>query len=178
MPNPWNAFRAKHKGKGYTSAELSAMYQKEKDAAGAPVAEPAAKAQKKQKKQKGQKGQQQEPELPVVDEYQAPKLPWGQVGVRTKAWKERKPHTQAERKAMMQACGANCYLVPDELKYPVCAKNDPGCAPDCDGIRAQRNITHLIVNRHTVSHAAKMRALAARDKANKLGVAHCGWAKK
>lgn len=26
MPNPWNEFRAEHKGKGYTSAELSAMY--------------------------------------------------------------------------------------------------------------------------------------------------------
>lgn len=34
MPNAWNEFRAKHKGKGYTAAELSAMYKAQKPAAG------------------------------------------------------------------------------------------------------------------------------------------------
>lgn len=171
-PNPWNVFRAEHAGKSYTLAKLSAMYQAEKLARDSASKAPS----QRQKEQKGQKGQ--EPGLPAVDEYQAPKLPRGAVGVKTKEWTVRKPHTQAERRALMQACGEDCFLIPDDLKYPVCAREDLSCAPDCDGIRAQRNITHLIVNRHTVSRGAKMRALRARTKANELGAAHCGWVKK
>lgn len=109
--------------------------------------------------------------------YQAPKVPRGQVGVRTENWKQRKPNTKKEREATLKRCGAQCFLVPEELKYPVCPKVSPpySCNFDCDGIRAQRNITYLINNRHTVSEEAKARALFARGEANKLGVAHCGW---
>lgn len=103
----------------------------------------------------------------------APKLPRGEVGRRTRAWLGRKPTSKAERVAAMSQCGAKCFLVPKEHKYPVCSMGS--CDYDCDALRAQRNMTHLIYNRHTVSEEAKQKALRARNKANELGIAHCEW---
>jgi hypothetical protein len=114
--------------------------------------------------------------LPSVDKYQAPKLPLGHVGIDTKQWEARKPISKKDRQALLDACGDQCYLIPEKQAYPVCAK-DNSCKIDCSGVRAARNITHLIVNRHTVSEEAKRRALTARVKANELGEKHCGWKK-
>tara|TARA_Y100000389_G_scaffold64649_2_gene60720 strand:+ start:3093 stop:3500 length:408 start_codon:yes stop_codon:yes gene_type:complete len=49
-------------------------------------------------------------------------------------WKFAKPHTPAERKEMLDKYGKRCYLLPEEMKYPVCDKNDGEY--DCRGIRS------------------------------------------
>lgn len=113
--------------------------------------------------------------VPSYMNAKAPALPRGQVGVRTKKWGDKKPKTAAQRRSLRTRCGDKCYLAPEDLKYPVCA-TDGDCNYDCDGIRAARNVTYLINNRSDVSDEAKSRALRARDKAQRLGVEHCGWA--
>jgi len=119
------------------------------------------------------------PEAPVVavaayKDAKAPKLPRGQVGKNTQKWEQRKPTTKAQREQLAERCGPSCYLIPELQKYPVCAKGS--CDYDCDGIRAARNITYLIVNKKNTSEEARSRALRARDHAQRLGVEHCGWA--
>lgn len=103
----------------------------------------------------------------------APLLPRGHVGINTKAWGTRKPNTKEERQQLLDKCGEKCFLVPEGLKYPVCPKGS--CEYDCDGIRAARNITYLVHNKTSNSDEARERALVARDKAQRLGVEHCGW---
>lgn len=103
----------------------------------------------------------------------APKLPRGQVGINTEAWKTRKPTTKTQRKQMSEKCGAKCYLVPELEKYPVCAKGS--CDYDCDGIRSAKNLTYLIVNSKRNGAEAKDRAMRARKAAEDLGLKHCGW---
>ena len=51
----------------------------------------------------------------------------------TKGWKYVKPETKDERKHMMNKYGERCFLVPKELKYPICDKNDG--IYDCRGLR-------------------------------------------
>lgn len=104
----------------------------------------------------------------------APKLPRGEVGVRTEAWKDRKPKSKGDRRDLLQRCGDKCFLIPDELKYPICSSKGD-CSYDCDGLRAGRNLTYLINNRKTVGEEAKDRAIHARILADKLGKQHCGW---
>lgn len=110
---------------------------------------------------------------PAPKEAKAPKLPRGQVCVNTKAWEERKPKSKTQRKQLTEKCGAKCYLIPELEKYPVCAKDS--CAYDCDGIRAARNLTYLVVNRKSTGKEAKTRAMRARNSAQLLGVQYCGW---
>lgn len=173
--NPWNEFRTRHAGKGYSMKELSAMYKSERTKSASATASASTTGVAVVRMQKKQKGQALE--LPEVDVYIAPKLPRGQVGINTNAWNAVKPITKDERQVLLDVCGPGCFLIPEDMKYPVCAK-DNTCKHDCSGIRAARNLTHLIVNRRTVSHEAKLRALNARSKANELGAAHCGWVKK
>ena len=37
-------------------------------------------------------------------------------------WRDMKPHTPRERKNMLKKYGSRCYLLPKELKYPICNK--------------------------------------------------------
>ena len=37
-------------------------------------------------------------------------------------WRDMKPHTRRERKHMLRKYGSRCFLLPKELKYPVCNK--------------------------------------------------------
>jgi len=103
----------------------------------------------------------------------AHKLPRGQVGINTKAWELRKPQTKDQRREMSEKCGDKCYLIPELEKYPVCSKGS--CDHDCDGIRAARNLTYLVVNKKSTGEEAKRRAMRARAAAEKLGTEVCGW---
>lgn len=108
--------------------------------------------------------------------YRAPKLPRGEVKVRTAAWnKRRKPASAAERNALFERCGAPCFLSPAPLKYPICAKRAPGCDVDCVGLRAARNNAAIVRNRKTISAEARRRGQVAYDRAGPIGVASCEW---
>lgn len=97
----------------------------------------------------------------------------GRVKDRTEEWKTRKPVSVAERQALKAKCGSKCFLVPEELKYPICSKNQD-CKIDCDGLRAALGLATM-VSRRNVSREAHERASAAGERAKEIGREHCGW---
>jgi len=116
----------------------------------------------------------------AIAKVKAPKLPSGDVGMRTKQWEaHRKPKTREQRQLVMQRCGEKCFLAED-YKYPVCSygDGDPDCSYDCDGLRAERNQAAIIKNRTSVSMAAIERARSAAAKAEELGIKYCGWVRE
>ena len=60
-------------------------------------------------------------------------------------WKDIKPHTQSERKRVLRKYGKRCFLVPKELKYPICNKRTGKV--ECKGILAAQNRAALSVYR-------------------------------
>lgn len=97
----------------------------------------------------------------------------GRVKDRTEEWKTRKPESVAERQALKASCGSKCFLVPEELKYPICSKNQD-CKIDCDGLRAALGLATM-VSRRNVSREAHERASVADERAKAIGREHCGW---
>ena len=102
-----------------------------------------------------------------------PALPRGAVKANSELWLQRKPVTKAEREAVMAQCGAQCFLEPTELKYPICGKGS--CDVDCDGLRTAYGVTAILHNRKNLSASARATAEGARAKAQAVGKAHCGW---
>ena len=45
------------------------------------------------------------------------------------------PKTKAQRQQLIQICGSTCFLMPNELKFPVCT---PDCKVSCKGLIAAR----------------------------------------
>ncbi len=104
-----------------------------------------------------------------------PPVKRGAVKDATKQWNEvRKPQDKKSRVKLIADCGAKCFLRPDELKYPICAK-DGDCSVDCDGIRAAYGVTSILFNSPKINMAAKSAALEARSKAANIAKEHCGW---
>ena len=50
-------------------------------------------------------------------------------------WSEIAPKTKAQRQNLIQICGSTCFLLPDQLKFPVCT---PDCKVNCKGLIAAR----------------------------------------
>ena len=50
-------------------------------------------------------------------------------------WSEVAPQTKAQRQQLIQICGSTCFLMPNELKFPVCT---PDCKVSCKGLIAAR----------------------------------------
>lgn len=105
----------------------------------------------------------------------APKLKWGNVKKRTKLWENRKPKSIKDRQNLIKKCGQKCFLVNENLKYPVCSKNN--CKIDCDGVRSARNNAVIIMNRKNVKSQSKIWAENAYKKAQILGLENCSWRK-
>ena len=108
----------------------------------------------------------------------APKLPRGQVGVRTEQWEKKRKPSGKERKALHDKCGDKCFLIPEEHKYPVCAgKGTISCDYDCDGVRAARNNAAIILNRTNLQNEKQSKDWAQRaiPVAELIGLKHCGW---
>jgi len=61
-------------------------------------------------------------------------------GSKTKGWKDAAPKRGAERKALKQKCGNECFLKPESEGFPICAalKSGKGCKVDCRGIIAAK----------------------------------------
>jgi hypothetical protein len=52
------------------------------------------------------------------------------------SWMTKKPETKPERTRVLQKCGKSCFLVPDQLKFPICNKDAPPCKYNCRGLKA------------------------------------------
>lgn len=51
-----------------------------------------------------------------------------------KSWSKSKPRNMSERRAMPKGC----FLLPDKLKFPVCARGSKRVQYDCSGLRAAK----------------------------------------
>jgi len=51
------------------------------------------------------------------------------------SWKNKSPRRGVERQQMKQRCGDKCFLLPDQLKFPICNDN---CTYNCSGIVAAK----------------------------------------
>ena len=62
-------------------------------------------------------------------------------GSATRGWKEDAPKRGKEREELLSKCGDGCFLLPSELKFPICAACKMGkcdCTPDRRGVISAR----------------------------------------
>jgi hypothetical protein len=60
-------------------------------------------------------------------------------GSGTRGWSGAKPNTTSERRIMMQRCGAKCFLLPSQLKFPICPiRPRISCRPSRQGVLAAK----------------------------------------
>ena len=55
------------------------------------------------------------------------------------SWAEKKPHTPAERRKLLETCGKDAFLLPNSLKFPICNKIETSktkCTYNCKGLKA------------------------------------------
>ena len=62
-------------------------------------------------------------------------------GIKTRGWSGRKPARGKERHQLMQECGKECFLLPEQEKFPICqsprmTNGVSDCKPDCGGIQS------------------------------------------
>lgn len=57
-------------------------------------------------------------------------------GSRTRGWAAMSPQRGRERNELLSKCGAKCFLLPKEKKFPVCSalRVGEGCKFNCKGI--------------------------------------------
>lgn len=48
-------------------------------------------------------------------------------------WREIAPRLRSERRALLSTCGPDCFLDPENLKFPICS-NKMDCVIQCSGI--------------------------------------------
>ena len=60
-------------------------------------------------------------------------------------WRDMKPHTRRERKTMLRKYGSRCFLLPKELKYPICNKFTGNI--ECVGLSAAQSRAALSIYR-------------------------------
>lgn len=53
-----------------------------------------------------------------------------------KGWNDEKPHKSSDRIKSYKQCGRKCFLEPNKLKFPVCAKDS--CELSCKGLLAAK----------------------------------------
>src|SRR5581483_10599205 len=62
-------------------------------------------------------------------------------GSPTRGWRAASPQRGRERHELLNKCGNKCFLLPEEEKFPICAKLESGndCQIDCRGVQAAYN---------------------------------------
>ena len=55
----------------------------------------------------------------------------------TRGWKELSPRNISDRRILLEKCGSGCFLLPEELKFPICSKA-MDCKKNCSGILAAK----------------------------------------
>lgn len=51
-------------------------------------------------------------------------------------WEKNKPKLRSDRRRKLEQCGSGCFLMPKQLKFPICPKNS--CAVDCKALLAAK----------------------------------------
>ncbi len=51
----------------------------------------------------------------------------------TKGWRQISPKLKSERVKLMKKCGSDCFLSPENLRFPICSKK-MDCKRRCSGI--------------------------------------------
>jgi hypothetical protein len=152
------AVAAGHSGVGNREALLKVICKK------AQSPQPIQSLQKKQTKQT------KEFQKPIK-----PSLPRGQVTLNTKYWTANdKPESKAERELLMKTCGPKCFLIPEELKYPICSKKND-CKINCDGLRAAYDVATIVTKSKRVKGTFKQTAERALRNTIEPGKAYCKW---
>lgn len=85
-------------------------------------------------------------------------------------WVADAPKSQRDRREVRQKCGPDCFMMPKELKFPICPKCRDGacsCQEDCRGL-----LSAHVWGRHHGYHEVANRA---DRKARSSG---CHWARK
>lgn len=54
------------------------------------------------------------------------------------SWGQKKPDNMAQRRHVFSQCGDSCFLIPNDLKFPICNKILP-CTYNCRGLRAAKS---------------------------------------
>lgn len=62
----------------------------------------------------------------------SPELP---VDKKNVSWAKKKPHLITERRSLLENCGKRCFLLPEQMKFPICNKTLP-CEYNCRGLKA------------------------------------------
>jgi len=83
-------------------------------------------------------------------------------------WRNIKPHTMKQRKNMYKRYGKRCFLLPKELKYPVCNKYTGKM--ECVGLLAAQNRAALSVYRRLKPKSYSYKKIM--NKAKKLRKSH------
>ena len=52
------------------------------------------------------------------------------------SWTVKAPTRTSERRKLLQTCGKSCFMMPGDLKFPVCNKDAPPCIYNKKGITA------------------------------------------
>jgi len=55
----------------------------------------------------------------------------------TRGWKTISPKNISDRRILLEKCGADCFLMPEALKFPICSK-EMDCKKNCSGILAAK----------------------------------------
>lgn len=94
-------------------------------------------------------------------------LPSSNYGLkRASGWGEDGPKRGQERRDLMERCGEKCFLIPENLSFPICAACRSGaclCELDCRGLAAA-NI-----------RAKQWKYTNLYDTISYLGKSKCGW---
>ena len=53
---------------------------------------------------------------------------------RTRGWKKEAPKLLSQRRKLSKRCGNKCFLMPKELKFPICPYKSKGCKISCKGL--------------------------------------------
>jgi hypothetical protein len=52
------------------------------------------------------------------------------------SWTAKAPEKTSQRRALQKTCGDSCFMMPKQLKFPVCNKDAPPCTYNQRGITA------------------------------------------
>ena len=56
--------------------------------------------------------------------------------ITSEKWALSKPQKISERRKVLDECGESCFLIPSDLKFPICNKNPPPCKYNVNGLKA------------------------------------------
>ena len=93
-------------------------------------------------------------------------------GIKTRGWSGRKPTRGKERHQLMQECGKECFLLPEQEKFPICQSprmtgGVSNCTVDCGGVQS----AYIRAHQYKYEDVAE-KAKALLKECNEEGLKH------